>query len=272
MGKKFIVCMLLCSTAVCMPAYAESVGTNIANSVADPEINIPEHHGAIVLLDNDSNPPHEPELLQVDFLKISPPVSLKERIDRLVQGVSIDIPPEYDHYGYELRRYMQHVGNVQIYTDDNFRNEQIENVKKAKIIMDYWRNHLKDEIISLEEAVKSQELSTTENTAYKQNIAEVNNFLVLAQGWLDSNLEFLEYLHAVSGKYEYNYPRLIFKPDEKKGLLEEGRELNNMTDFVGASEGSQQYTLPKKLTRLLKNKQKYLIEVRRFSNFRLMVY
>src|SRR4051812_43914435 len=49
-------------------------------------------------------PPIEPNFIPVKFLKTTPPKTLQERIDRLVEGIKIDTPPEYDYYGYEIRR------------------------------------------------------------------------------------------------------------------------------------------------------------------------
>ena len=59
-------------------------------------------------------PPVEPNIEKVTFLKIDPPRSIKDRVNRLLHGLYTDIPPEFDHYGYEIRRYMAHIAGPNV--------------------------------------------------------------------------------------------------------------------------------------------------------------
>ncbi len=95
----------------------------------DFEVFLPEINGTGVVLDSDDIPPQEPNIVVAKFLKIEPPQNLTERVARLAHGITVDMPPDYDYYGYEIRRYMQGVGNLKIYTDDTGINVFLEIVK-----------------------------------------------------------------------------------------------------------------------------------------------
>lgn len=73
-----------------------------------------------VTIDNDDIPPNEPNIIAIRFQQDKPPKGVVERIQRLTLGITTDMPPEYDVYGYEIRRYMAQVGNAKIYQDDEF--------------------------------------------------------------------------------------------------------------------------------------------------------
>ena len=52
----------------------------------------------------------EPFFKEVTFLNLEHPRTFQGRIDRLLYGIYTDVAPEYDHFGYEIRRYMAGVG------------------------------------------------------------------------------------------------------------------------------------------------------------------
>lgn len=212
---------------------------------SDPEISFPYiANVGEVYIDTDQEPPFEPNIIKVDYLPLSQPRDLRERVGRLVQGITIDIPPEYDHYGYEMRRYMNRVGNLKIYTDPAFLKQQRVNVNKAAVVLDYWRKHIKKEIVEIDPLVQKDNVQFATRTAYRQNLVKANNFLSLAASWVETNKNFLEYLDAMQGKYSVEYPMVLFK-DEKSA---------------------------KKFQKLLKKRQEAVIELRTYTIFRFMVY
>ena len=89
----------------------------------------------------------EPFFKKVTMMKLDPPLSVRERVDRLLYGINTDVPPEYDHYGYEIRRYMTDVGNIKIFDGPEFLVKQIKNVRKARVIAEYWKKHINNEVL-----------------------------------------------------------------------------------------------------------------------------
>lgn len=174
------------------------------------EVFMPELHANSVIIDDDDEWPNEPNLAKVQFKKIPPLSGLGERIDRLVHGIKKDIAPEYDHYGYEIRRYMSTVGNKKIYSDSDFLIEQIKNVRKANVIADYWRKALEEEMDALKEIVENNNtISFSERTTYKQNKVAVRTFLIILRSWLAANEGFLMTILEDPNVYDINYPEII---------------------------------------------------------------
>ncbi len=216
----------------------------LEGKVEDSEIFMPFMGLDKVTIDDNDTPPFEPNIIVVKYLQDAPPRNLGERVERLVHGITVDIPPEYDIYGYELRRYMQAVGNPKIYTDNNYLAEQLKNIAKANIVLDYWRQHLKKEMEELEPLAEGHEVSFITKTAFKQNAGIVKQFLSDSQTWLDANKNFLIYLDSIEGKYTLIYPEIKFQIPE----------------------------FATKYTRLLTKKQESIRKIREYTIFRLMVY
>lgn len=163
-----------------------------------------------VIIDDDDIPPSEPNIVKITFLKNTPVIGLGERVERLIQGITLDIPPEYDIYGYEIRRYMAHAGNPKIYTDEDYLIDQIRNVRKARIILRYWQEYLANEVDEIEKLIEDQDSSSSIRTSFRQNKAIVRSFMVAAQGWLDSNERLLMNVFDTFGYVTVDYPELIF--------------------------------------------------------------
>lgn len=163
-----------------------------------------------ITIDSDAIPPEEPNILQVTFLKIPDVPSVEGRIDRLLQGITVDLPPEFDHYGYEIRRYMSRIGNAGIYEDDKRLIEEIANVKKARVIVSYWQKALDKEMKEIDLALEKKPATAAVLNAYKQNKSTVRSFLVSLQGWVDSNERFLTYAYETKDEYENYYPEIVF--------------------------------------------------------------
>ncbi len=145
----------------------------------------------------------EPNFAQVEFLKIDPPKMLQERVDRLIQGIYIDIPPEIDHYGYEIRRYMAHIGNVDILKDRVRLEKEINNVKMANIILKYWRKELSKEMRIIQEALNEEGVLSQTRTSYQYNSGIVRAFFTEAQSWINNNENLLMFLWGKKKEYDY---------------------------------------------------------------------
>ncbi len=207
---------------------------------------MPELFSNSVLIDDDEEPPVEPNIIKVKFLKLPEISGIKERVDRLVQGIDIDLPPEYDHYGYEIRRYMASVGNLKIFEDDDFLIEQIKNTRKAKVIAEYWKKHINEEIKELDKIVlEDDNISFSVRTAFKQNKVTTRAFLISLEAWIEKNEDFLMViLENPSSMYEVLYPEIIIKDDKLRN------------DFFNK----------------LNVKQVKLKEIREYQPFAMMVY
>lgn len=223
---------------------AEQRTPSFDGRVEDSEIFMPFVGVNKVTIDDDDNPPFEPNIIVAKYLQDAPPRNLGERVDRMVHGITVDVPPEYDHYGYELRRYMQAVGNLKIYSDDNYLQAQLKNIGKANIVLEYWRKHLKKEMEELEVLCEAHDVSFITKTAYKQNAGVVKQFLSDSQNWLDTNKHFLVYLDSIEGKYTLTYPEIKFQVPE----------------------------FTTKYNRLLTKRQEAIKKIREYTIFRLMVY
>ena len=155
---------------------------------------------------NPLDPPPEPYFEQIKFLKQAPADSLTQRIDRLIHGTKIDIPPEYDHYGHEIRRYMSDLLTPADLNDPEKLAQKIANVKKARIILEYWRKSISEEQKAIEEIIQNKNVSPSTITSFRFNSGSVDQFISDAYMWVDRNLEFLEFLQENQGEYYVQYP------------------------------------------------------------------
>lgn len=155
-----------------------------------------------------SNPelPVEPQFKQVRFLQEDPPKTLSERIDRLIYGIKIDIPPEYDHYGYEIRRYMKGILNPNDLNDSLHIPEMLQNARTARIILEHWKKKLTDEAKIIQAELDKSSSNHGLITAYKYNQGVINSFIPVIYIWIDNNIEFLEYIQEIGGEYYVSYP------------------------------------------------------------------
>ncbi|MGH1378111.1 MAG: hypothetical protein ACRBB3_04750 [Alphaproteobacteria bacterium] len=181
-----------------------------AKVTSGTDIVMPELRSTSVMIDDDDEMPLEPNIGVVKYKKRQPITSMKERVDRLVQGVNKSIPPEFDHYGYEIRRYMAHVGNLEVFENEEYLKDQIKNTRKAAIIYKYWKKALEKEVYDIEEIINNDEtISPVIRTAFKQNKTTVRTFLVSLKSWIDSNERLLMHVFNDPEIYEIYYPEII---------------------------------------------------------------
>lgn len=215
---KFIsTATVLCTAFMSLQAIAGKPSKADAGALAGyGDIIMPELLDGSVMIDNDKIRPGEPNILQTKFLKIDKPNGLQERIDRLIFGIERDIPPEYDHYGHEIRRFMAHVGNEKIYSDESYLTEQIKNVRKARVVLRYWQAHVDEEIGDIDKLIEQEDSGSSVRSIFKQNKATIRGFFIAAQGWLESNEALLMNIFDTFGYFQLDYPELIFtRPHER---------------------------------------------------------
>jgi hypothetical protein len=186
-------------------------------------------------------PPADSELPKVKYLKMQPVRNLQEKIDRLLQGIKIDIPPEYDYYGYEIRRYMTHVGNIEVYKNPDRRKLEEENIKNAQIVFSYWVADIRKQEQEIQEEIEKTNASSNLRTSYNYNSGVVAAFQVECQGWLTNNEQMLKFLDDNSGAFLFESPFLKFTQSEARdafAVLFSAREkarqqLNKYGPFAG---------------------------------------
>ncbi len=189
----------------------------------------------------------EPFFEKIKLLRLDPPMSLRERVERLVYGIYTDVPPEYDHYGYEIRRHMAGVGNATFFHDPAFIEKQLKNIKTSEIILKYWGEVLREEAEEVERLIKEKKDASSTRTTFKYNRGVVNAFLVECQSWINNNKMALEYLQKIGPRaYRYN---------PKKGIIS-FKSKENFKEFASIYE----------------SKLRSVREIRGYLPFRMMVY
>ncbi len=155
-------------------------------------------------------PPVEPHIPPVKFRKQEPPVNLNERVERLLHGIKIDISPEYDHYGYELRRYMAHVSGPEVFNNAEKIKEELSNVRKAEIILQYWRQDVMRESGEIAKLIEEKNAPTKTRTSFKYNSGTALAFLSECHTWILKNRDMLEFLQEKQGTYTFDGERFNF--------------------------------------------------------------
>lgn len=179
------------------PEYALPAGTDIEQAIR-------EYKG-----------PVEPTVPKIEFYKYDRPEHLQGRIESLLHGIKITLPPEYDHYGYEIRRYMKSVGNISIYQNRYAIETAIVDVEKAWVVFRYWREALLAEIEQLEvDLQKDPNASSKVKTLYNVNKIIVTAFIVEMQSWINSNDDLLKFLADNRKFYTFEQGRFLFKRRE----------------------------------------------------------
>ena len=158
----------------------------------------------------------EPTIPQVKFLKIDAPKTLYARIDHLLHGITIMLPPEHDKYGYEIRRYMVAIGGREVFADKQRLAKEIANTKRARIILNYWSKALYAEMREIQSLIESGERNITPSirTDFKVKSGKAKAFIIEASSWIDNNRKMLEMLHANFDDYEQKDIMLNFRERE----------------------------------------------------------
>lgn len=155
--------------------------------------------------------PAEPGFEKVTYLKQEPCTMLRERIERLIHGIYVDIPPEYDHYGYEIRRYMAHIGGQDVLNSSHNIRAQLKNIKNAQIILKYWREAVNKEAEAIEAEIGKTTGDSSIRSSLKYHRGVAQAFFTEAASWMRNNQGLLEYLDGLDkDTYEFAQPTMVF--------------------------------------------------------------
>ncbi len=184
--------------------------------------------------------PVEPEYPPITFYKQKPPTNLRERIDRLLYGMKVDVPPEYDHYGYEIRRYMAHVAGPEVIGDSERMAEELRNISNAQTILDYWRRSIALESRAIGEEIDRVNASSTIRSSFKFNRGLTDAFFTECQTWIEKNRDLLVFMQEQYGAYSLKEGALEFnetKPYKEfiaiyKAAIKSRGYINEYTPFA----------------------------------------
>ncbi len=192
------------------PALADFEVPGRAHDSSYEEVYTPVMTTTSIVIDGDETPPVEPNIGEATYIKYPALTSLEERVARLLFGIKTYIRPEYDHFGHEIRLHMSRIGNLKIYSDPDYMLEQFRNVKKAKVVADFWKKHLESEIEEIQKIMDNDEtIPLKARTAFRQNKAAVRSFLMSLKAWIDSNEQLLRIIAKEREDLEVVYPEII---------------------------------------------------------------
>lgn len=150
------------------------------------------------------------EFPEITFYEMPPPKTITEKIESLLHGIVLDLPPKYDRYGYELRRSMNAAGGEAAYTSKKHVKAAIENTDRAMEVINKWEADVKGKIQSVEDDMQEQGADTSQKLTLKINKARVENFFAAARLWVNNNRSFLKLLNDPDFYYQYNDPDFNF--------------------------------------------------------------
>lgn len=212
--QNLIVCLIVVLSSFQAQATNQKPivgGTGYEKAIA------PQLDAGAIIVDNDTLQPEKPIIVKIKFLKQPPLTGIKERVNRLILGIALDVPPEFDHYGYEIRRYMSAVGDMRVYSDTDFLIKQIVAVRKAKVIAEYWENHTSDEIKAMEQEIENgTNIPLTLKREFLENRSTVESFMLILNSWLDANERLLMFIFNNQGIYNIDYPQILITASQKR--------------------------------------------------------
>lgn len=161
------------------------------------------------------SPDREPTFSQIQFYKEKPITTLNGRIDALLHGVTVMLPPEYDLYGYEIRRYMAKIAGPKVITDRKRLAQEITNIRRARVVLDYWQKTLEKEIKEIESIIESnKDIDGSTRSSFKFKRGKVRAMMVEARSWIDNNENMLQMLFDNFGRYTFKEPSFDFRDRE----------------------------------------------------------
>ena len=157
----------------------------------------------------------EPTIPQIQFYKAEEAHTLGQRVDKLLHGVTVILPPQYDMYGYEIRRYMSSIAGEEVLSDPHRLAKEVANSQRAEIILEHWDKIIRAEIKEIETILETDEtVDPTMRNNFKFKSGKAKAFLIEADSWISNNKKMLEMLFDARNKYEYIEPRINFASEE----------------------------------------------------------
>lgn len=163
--------------------------------------------------------PKEPILPKTKFIQFDHPAHIQGQAESLMHGITIGLPPEYDHYGYELRRYMKSVGNFDIYKNSLRLAQERKNLEKARIISRYWRQKMNTDTGTLSKRIIAENADSKARTTYKLNSGILKAFTIEMQSWLNANEALLNFLAERQKFYKFDNGRIIFRSANDRAMF-----------------------------------------------------
>lgn len=220
-----LITALMFTMAAAMPASAQDYKDYI--SLFELRSNLAAGRGEVALMNapnaeefiRNYSGPKEPVLPRVTFLDFDRPGHLQGQIESLVHGITIGLPPEYDHYGYELRRYMKSVGNFDIYKNNISLQEQKTNIAKAQIIFKHWRHKLNTDMRDIANRIRDENGDSKARTTFKLNAGLIKAFMIEMQSWLNANEALLQFLDNSQGAYRLDGGEIGFESSGDRAMF-----------------------------------------------------
>ena len=173
----------------------------------------------------------EPRFPEIQFYELEPPATLQTRIESIVHGISLSLPPEYDYYGYEIRRYMAGVGGDPIFADPEKLARAITDTRRAAMALDRWEEAMNAKMLAIGEEVEATQAGSPERLDLKFKTHEARNFFAKCREWIAANEAMLNFLGENYGQYEYVAPVFNFS---NKQTLEKFVDLHAARDEARA--------------------------------------
>ncbi len=136
---------------------------------------------------------------------------LEGRIDALLYGITTDIEPKYDMFGYEIRRYMAQTVAKESFIDLNVLKTQLDNVHKAKVVLQYWEKTHEEQVKLLEEELKADSFAGTIGTKLDYNKEFIAVFFAEIGDWLNKNEAILIFMEERYADLRRSYPYITFE-------------------------------------------------------------
>ena len=209
--------LILCGFILAIGLPQATIAQNYDNITSKKWFILDEDPIPDALVYHEYKPEIEPRFRAVEHKPLEPPATMRHKIERLVFGIYTDVPPEYDQYGYEIRRFMAHIGGVAVMGDEGNLEGQLKNIKSAKKILREWKNTLNRDIKAIENEIEEKGAPSTERSLLKYNSKTVYGFVVDMSNWLNANQAVHEYLIKI-GPYQYSYQDPVFSFVERKHM------------------------------------------------------
>lgn len=187
----------------------------------------------------------EPDLPEVQFFALEPPKTMAQKVQSILYGITIDVPPQYDHYGYDIRRYMLSVGSAKVYEDPDLIKEELEKIAYAQKVLAAWseKNAQETQVLAAE-ITANKESEPQLQQDLRLNKAKAQGFFAVAQNWIENHKKALELLAQKRGHYYYEDSAFTFD------------NAQDMKEFASIYEAQQ----------------KSLAQIHEYVPFRIMMY
>ncbi len=199
-----LLCMGAASSSFAQRHAGKSVSLHVLRGLASV-IEVNNNEGEVPPL------PKGEVFPEIEHVDAAPPRSLQVRVDNMVSGILLDIPPEYDRYGYEIRRFMARIEDPEVYVDADRRLEELGNIAQAQMTLRAWQGAMGEERITIDGLIEERGATSSVYRSLKYNQSVIDAFLVELKAWLDYNQALLELLHESSHEYAFANDSIAFE-------------------------------------------------------------